>query len=265
MSLAMNDDEIIKHNQNAWNKSVEEKNCWTVISGEEEIAAARSGNPRIFLSPNKAVPMSWLGDVSHKQVLGLAAGGGQQAPILAAAGAEFTSFDFSEGQLAQDQKAAKMYDLQIKTVQGLASDMSCFADASFDLIINPCSNCFFPEIEPVWSECHRVLKQGGRLMYCFNNPIVYLFDFEKANRGEYELRYTMPYSDIRCLDEKSRKRYIHEGTQYEFGHSLEEQIGVMARKGFNIIDLFEDVWGEKFNEPIDKYFSQFICVLAEKR
>jgi ubiquinone/menaquinone biosynthesis C-methylase UbiE len=261
----MNRKEIIEHNQKAWNKSVEDENCWTVICSEAEITDAKAGQPRIILSPNKAVPREWLGDISGKKILGLAAGGGQQGPLLAAAGAEITTYDFSQGQLAQDRKAAEKYGLQIKTVQGLADDLSCFDDNSFDMIINPCSNCFFPEVKPVWQECHRVLKPGGRLMYCFNNPLVYLFDFEKANRGEYELKYTMPYSDHRCLSEKEKTRFLHEGSQFEFGHSMEEQIGSMLRSGFNMIDLFEDVWGEKFKEPIDKYFSQFVCILAEKR
>lgn len=260
----MNNDEIILHNQKAWDKSVEDGICWSLICSEEEIVDAQKACPRIILSPSKSVPPSWLGDVKGKKILGLAAGGGQQAPILAAAGADFTTFDLSENQLKQDQIAADKFGLKLTTVQGRADDLSLFSNETFDMIINPCSNCFFPDLKPVWRECARVLKPGGRIMYCFTNPIAYLFDFAKANLGEFELKYSLPYSDQTSLSDEEKTRFLREETQFEFGHSLSDQMGELLKHGFKIIDMYEDVWGEKFKEPIDKHFPQFINILAEK-
>lgn len=46
---------------------------------------------------NKLVPESWLPENwKGLDVLGLASGGGQQMPVLAATGANVTSFDFSQ-------------------------------------------------------------------------------------------------------------------------------------------------------------------------
>ena len=39
-----------------------------------------------------------------------------------------------------------------------------FADETFDLIVNPVSNCYIKEVEPVFKECYRVLKRGGELI-----------------------------------------------------------------------------------------------------
>ncbi|MCY8527410.1 SAM-dependent methyltransferase, partial [Bacillus atrophaeus] len=52
------------------------------------------------------------------KVLCLAAGGGQQGPILAAAGADVTILDNSEKQLQQDQYVAERDGLTLHTVKG---------------------------------------------------------------------------------------------------------------------------------------------------
>jgi ubiquinone/menaquinone biosynthesis C-methylase UbiE len=100
-------------------------------------------------------------------VLCLASGGGQQGPILAAAGANVTVFDNSPAQLKQDQLVAERESLSIGTVEGDAADLSAFADASFDLIFNPVSTVFMPDVRAVWKECYRVLHPGGILMTGF--------------------------------------------------------------------------------------------------
>ena len=52
----------------------------------QSIQAAREGNWEIILTPLKTVPKHWFGELAGKRVLCLASAGGQQAPILAAAG-----------------------------------------------------------------------------------------------------------------------------------------------------------------------------------
>ena len=76
-------------------------------------------------------------------MLCLASGGGQQGPILAAAGAEVTVFDASEKQLAQDRLVAEREGLSLTTVQGDMADLSCFDDESFDFIFHPLLQLFY--------------------------------------------------------------------------------------------------------------------------
>jgi ubiquinone/menaquinone biosynthesis C-methylase UbiE len=94
------------------------------------------------LTPSKNVPQTWFSDIHGQRVLCLASAVGQQAPILAAAGAVVTSFDNSPVQLAKDLVVADR-DAIIELVQGDMANLSCFKDASFDLIFHPVSN-FFP-------------------------------------------------------------------------------------------------------------------------
>ena len=166
---------IHEHNSKAWDKLAEENIEWSVPVCAEEIELARNGEWEIILTPIKPVPRDWFGDVRGKDILCLASGGGQQAAILAAAGANVTSFDASAKQLERDRFVAVRENLEIRTEQGDAADLSRFADESFDLIFHPCSNCFMSELQPIWDECFRVLRRGGVLLSGFNHPVCLCF------------------------------------------------------------------------------------------
>jgi 2-polyprenyl-3-methyl-5-hydroxy-6-metoxy-1,4-benzoquinol methylase len=60
----------------------------------------------------------------------LASGGGQQAPILAAAGASVTVFDASDAQLGSDRAVATRHGLDVTTVKGFMDDLSCLLPAN---------------------------------------------------------------------------------------------------------------------------------------
>ena len=51
--------------------------------------------------------------------------------------------------------------LTLQTVEGDAADLYMFADESFDLVFNPCSTVFMPDVRAVWMEAYRVLRHGG--------------------------------------------------------------------------------------------------------
>ncbi|HEY1050448.1 MAG TPA: class I SAM-dependent methyltransferase, partial [Prosthecobacter sp.] len=187
--------DIPAYNRAAWNQqSKEGTSPWCRPVSTEEICAARKGRWSLMLTPNKTVPSAWLGDVVGKKVLCLASGGGQQAPLLAAAGAVVTSFDNSEEQLAKDRLVADRDGLTLHTVRGDMADLSAVGDGSFDLIFHAVSNVFAENIAPVWRECHRVLRPGGRLVAGFMNPLHFLFDHEEAEQsGVLEVRHSLPY------------------------------------------------------------------------
>src|SRR5438067_2155657 len=108
--------DILQHNKSAWNGYVASaRNEWAVPVTGEVIARARSGDWKIVLTPTIPVPRSWFPNLLHAKVLGLASGGGQQCPILAAAGADVTSLDNSPAQLAQDLLVADRDELTLRT------------------------------------------------------------------------------------------------------------------------------------------------------
>jgi 2-polyprenyl-3-methyl-5-hydroxy-6-metoxy-1,4-benzoquinol methylase len=108
--------EILEHNRRAWDEAVKEDSEWTIPVGPGVIAAAQRGEWDILLTPTKPIPRSWFPpDLRGVRVLCLASGGGQQGPVLAAAGATVTVFDNSPRQLAQDQMVAEREGLAIVT------------------------------------------------------------------------------------------------------------------------------------------------------
>src|SRR5215211_4788700 len=95
--------DIREYNSAAWDKEVERGNEWTRAVGPEVIKEAREGRWEVLLTETKPVPREWFPEMNGLEVLCLASGGGQQAPVLAAAGARVTVLDNSRQQLEQDR------------------------------------------------------------------------------------------------------------------------------------------------------------------
>ena len=251
-------------NRTAWNRQVDKGNRWTAPVTAEQIDRARSGDWQILLTATRPVPRTWFPDLEECRVLCLASGGGQQGPILAAAGAHVTVFDLSPRQLAQDREVAEANSLAIETVEGEMTDLGCFADDSFDLIVHPISNCFVADVNPVWRGCSRVLRPGGAVLAGFVNPVSYLFDVEiDGTRGPLEVRNAIPYSDLESLTEKQREHYLADGEPFEFGHTLDDQIGGQLRAGFVLTHMYED------REPVEddslsRYIDSHVATRAVK-
>ena len=252
---------LLEHNRSAWNEAVKKGGKYTIPVTKKKIEAAAKGDYTIDLTPFIPVPQDWLGDIKGKKILCLASGGGQQGPILAAAGGQVTVFDNSDEQLKRDQQVALENNLQIKTVRGNMQDLGCFADESFDLIIHPVSNCFIDDILPVWKESFRVLKIYGRMLSGFCNPLIYMVDWDLADQnGQFKLTHSIPYSDLISLSPEKKQNHIQEKQSFEFGHSLTDQIQGQIQAGFVISGFYED----KSGELLDQFSPSFIATRAEK-
>lgn len=254
--------DVRAYNREAWNKEVEQGNPWTIPVSPEVIAAARQGELNLLLTPTRFVPRSWYPEeLNGCDLLCLASGGGQQGPVLSAAGANVTVFDNSPRQLQRDQEVAGREGLSLRTVEGDMRDLSVFADASFDFIFHPVSNVFIPDIQPVWNEAYRVLRRGGAIVAGFNNPLIHLFDMDLMDAGKLVVRHKLPYSDLTHLNEEERQRYTSQNLPLEFSHSLEEQIDGQLKAGFLLTGLFEDVDPESI---LSDYIPYFIATRAIK-
>jgi SAM-dependent methyltransferase len=229
----------VAHNRAAWDREVASGNEWTMAVGPEVIARARAGDWSVVLIGYEPVPRDWFpADLADAPILCLASGGGQQGPVLAAAGADVTVFDNSPAQLARDEEVAAREGLAIRTVLGDMRDLSAFGDGSFDAVVNPVSNVFCPELAPVWRESFRVLRPGGLLLAGFMNPDIFIFDVTALDeREEYVVRHPLPFSTL-DLPDAERTRAYGDGA-IEYSHSLTEQIGGQLAAGFILTHLVE--------------------------
>jgi SAM-dependent methyltransferase len=228
----------VAHNRAAWDREVANDNEWTRPVAPDVIARARAGDWSVVLIGYEPVPRDWFpADLAGAAVLCLASGGGQQGPVLAAAGAAVTVFDNSPAQLGRDQEVAAREGLAIATVLGDMRDLSSLADASFDVVFNPVSNVFCPDLAPVWREAFRVLRPGGTLLTGFLNPDIFIFDLAALDVGEFVVRHRIPYSTLDLPDAERRRAYADGPVEYS--HSLTEQIGGQLAAGFILTHLVE--------------------------
>lgn len=183
----------------------------------------------------------------------------------AAAGARVTLFDASAGQLDKDRQVAARDRLELACVRGDMRDLSTFADASFDLVFNPISNLYVDDVLPVWRECARVLRPGGKLLASFYNPALFIEDRspELAEQGLIRPRHRLPYSDLESLSAEALAAKREKGEALVFGHSLTQQIAGQLTAGLLLQDFYED-WQPHPRFVIDRFMPTFLATCALK-
>ena len=129
-----------------------------------------------------------------------------------------------------------------------------------DLVVNPCSNCFIPDVLPMWRECYRVLAPGGVLITGFTNPVRYLFDDAAYESEDFRIRYAIPYADSESLTPEEQLKLKSDGEPLQFGHSLEAQLGGQIAAGFVLTGLYEDGYGQA--DRLSKYLPTFMATRA---
>lgn len=253
-----------EHNQQVWDL-LSSMDCeWSRPVSSEIINAAREGEWEVRLT-HDPLPQGWLDHVKGMKILCLASAGGQQAPVLAAAGAVVTVFDISENQLEKDRLVAERDHLDLKIVQGDMRDLSIFEDESFDCIFHPISNLYIPDVQPVWDECFRVLKPGGKLLSSFYNPILFVGDRnpEYLQQGVIKPQYRIPFSDLTDIDEEALKAKKKKNEALTFGHSLSQLIGGQLQSGF-LIKGFHESSAPVSRFLIEEYVPGFIATWSVK-
>ena len=210
---------------------------WGIPVTHEEYLEAVSGVLKVVLTPTKTVPADWFGELRGKKLLGLASGGGQQMPLLSAAGAVCTAMDLSDRQLDSERMVSEREGYTIEVVKADMTERFPFADESFDIIFHPVSNCYIRDVQHVWNECFRILKHGGILLAGVDNGFNFLFDDDETT-----LKYTLPFDPL--SNPEQMKDLIDTDSGVQFSHTLEEQLGGQLKAGFVLTDLYEDTNGE---------------------
>lgn len=210
-------------------------------------------------------PAGWLGEVRGKKLLCLAAGGGRQGPIYAAAGAKVTVVDISAAQLELDREVATEKKLELRTVQTSMDDLSMFSSEEFDLIIQPVSSCYLAEILPTYRAAARVLRVGGIYVSQHKQPTSLQASATRSVNG-YQI--TEPYYREGPLPPVAGSLHREEGT-LEYLHRWEAMVGGMCRAGFVVEDLTEplhakaDAHSGSFAER-SRYVAPYVRIKARR-
>ena len=187
-------------------------------------------------------PIGWLGgDIRGREVLCLAAGGGRQSALYAAAGASVSVVDISEEMLALDRAVATQRGLSIQVFWGSMDDLSMLADHQFDIVIHPVSTCYVANLQAVYREVARVTRPGGLYISQHKSPTSLQSTIKPSGHG-FEI--TEPYYRSGPLPAAEPSRVRESGT-LEFLHRWEELLGGMCRAGFVIEDLVEPLHADE--------------------
>ena len=213
-------------NQAAWNRLAESGSVFAKVATDEECR-----NPLATLDGRGWLPIS----VQGLDVLCLASGGGWQAILYAAAGARVTVVDLSPAMLKLDEREASRRGLSVRLVEASMDDLAPLEVAAFDIVHQPVSTCYVPDIRSVYREVARVLRSGGLYISQHKQPT----SLQVTHRDAKD-RYVVgiEFNHDGPLPEVSDRSYREKGT-VEFLHPWGELVGGMCREGFAIEDLVE--------------------------
>lgn len=245
-----------EHNRKAWDARVRSEARFTRPAADHEFA-----NPLATVDA-----AGWLGpSIAGRRVLCLAAGGGRQAPLYAAAGAEVTVVDISAEMLALDRQVAAERGLAVRTVEASMDNLAALAPASFDIVVHPVSTCYVPDVVRVFQQVARVTVPGGVYVSQHKQPASLQASVEPSPRG-YEL--IEPYYRTGPLPPVEGSPHREAGT-LEFLHRWEELLGGMCRAGFAIEDVLEPVHADG-DAPIgsfghrSRYVAPYVRIKARR-
>lgn len=214
-------------NAAAWDRIARSGSAFARVATDAERA-----DPRGTLDPRGWLPP----DLAGSRVLCLAAGGGWQSVLFAAAGAAVTVVDISEEMLARDRREADRHGLAVTAVRASMDDLAPLGDATFDLVHHPVGSCYVPDVTAVYREVARVMRPGGLYISQHKQPTSLR---STSARGGY--RIDVPGDTESALpppDTSLPPGYREPGTT-EYAHSLELLLGGLCRAGFVIEDLSE--------------------------
>jgi len=215
-----------EQNRAAWDRLAQHETPFAKVATDEECR-----DPLGTLDSRGWLP----DDVSGRDVLCLAAAGGWQSILYAAAGANVTVVDISPAMLRLDNREATRRNLQVRTIEASMDDLSMLHDASFDIVHQPVSTCYVPEIGRVYTEIARVLRDGGLYVSQHKQPI----SLQIVGRSgpehyvvgvDYYLAGPIPPGKDVSYREAGATEYLHR---------LEQIVGELCRSGFVVEDFSE--------------------------
>ncbi len=142
------------------------------------------------------VVRDWVGDPAGSRVLDLGCGTGRHSAWLAAAGAQVTAVDFSEGMLAAAR--SKPGTENIRFLQHDLHETLPFKTQDFDLLVSGLVLEHIRNLDFFFAEASRVLRPDGRAVVSAMHPAMFLRGsqarFTDPDSGELVQVGSLPHS-----------------------------------------------------------------------
>jgi ubiquinone/menaquinone biosynthesis C-methylase UbiE len=187
------------------------------------------------LSPGED-KLALLGNISGKKVIDLGCGCGQNAIALAKMGARVTAVDLSPEQIRQGKDLAAEEGVSVEFKPADITDLSFLPDLNFDLAVSACAIAFVENIESVFKEAFRLLKQGGVFVLSDMNPLQYIMD---EIDGGVEFNNEYPFDPI-LMKWSWEFRNIDRAPRFQhYVRSISQYINSLVAAGFSVSKILE--------------------------
>ena len=183
------------------------------------------------------------------RLLCLGAGGGRQGPLHAIAGAEVTVVDISAMQLDHDRQIAAKYGLTLSLKQCSADCLDGLCSGFFDVVVQPVSACYLPDIGKMYREIARVLRPGGVYLVQHKQPVSMVLQPSPA--GDYIIsEHAIQGQPLTIRSDSGDDAHsARERGTIEYSHSLQTLIGELCTAGFVITHFAEPIRADAFALP----------------
>jgi len=215
-------------NRQSWNRLADTGSLFAKVATDDECS-----RPLKVLDGRGWLPES----VSGLDVLCLASGGGWQSVLYAVAGANVTVVDISDSMLELDKQESKRRGLDIRTLRASMDDLRDLQTEAFDIVHQPVSSCYIPDLVPMFAEIARVLRDGGTYISQHKQPT----SLQISHRNErHQFVVGVEYYHKGPLPKVIDDSYREPGTT-EYLHRLEDLVGGVCRNRMVLEDLREPV------------------------
>ena len=173
-----------------------------------------------------------------------------------------TVVDLSPAMLALDRQQAEQRGVAVTVVEASMDDLSALAEAAFDIVIQPVSTCYVPDVRAVYREVARVLAPGGLYISQHKQPASLQADAHPAPGGGWLLRH--PYTSQNPLPASPPSPH-READAIEYLHTWTDLLGGLGRAGLVVEGVSEPPqaaegpWGERC-----RYLPPYIKIKARK-
>jgi SAM-dependent methyltransferase len=161
---------------------------------------------------------------------------------------------------------ARRHGLKLDCVEADMQDLSALPPGSFDLVYQPVSSLYVPDIRQCYREVAAVTKPGGLFFSEHWNPVQMQLAEDQRWDGDAYRVALLPGTGPHPWPPGE----LTEATCWHYIHSLEDMLGGLCDAGFAIVRFDERGQGEPGASPgsqehLDCYLPAHFGILARRR
>ena len=196
---------------------------------------------------NNPAFLKFIGNLKGKKVLDAGCGEGYNTRIFSRRGALMVGIDISKKMIAFAREMEKIKPLGIRYELASFTNISLFADNSFDAIVSTMALMDSPNYRDAIEEFYRILRPGGELFFSISHPCFMTkgYDWIKDEKGN-EVKLTVadyfnnqPRIECWKFSKSPVPAEIPPFAIPGFYRTISEYINPLIRIGFSIKQIHE--------------------------